>query len=107
METTMTREAIETCIKAAIELGEHGVTVNVGKATDAILALGQQTTDELTALRERVGALTDHISEQSEHCRVRIQDGIEMGATVWRLALEDVMRENAAILAHPKQGGGE
>lgn len=63
-----------------------------------------EAADELSALRERVEALEGHIREQSEHCRVRFQDGIELGATVWRLALEDVARENAAILA---QQGGE
>ncbi|WP_260581222.1 Lar family restriction alleviation protein [Sphingopyxis sp. PET50] len=67
-----------------------------------ISSLRGEAADELAALRERVAVLEEHIREQSEHCRVRIQDGIELGATVWRLALEDVARENAALLAHPR-----
>lgn len=43
--------------------------------------------------------LADHIAEQSEHCRRRHADGISAGAVIWRIALEDVIRENAAILA--------
>lgn len=67
--------------------------------------LRRRAADELTALREWVAALEDHIREQSEHCRVRIQDGDELGARVWRIALQDIARENAAILSHPQQGG--
>lgn len=55
----------------------------------ARIATQQDAIDELVA----------HIREQSTHCQTRIQDGIEMGATVWRLALEDVARENAALLS--------
>jgi hypothetical protein len=40
----------------------------------------------------------DHIAEQITFAETRIQDGIELGATVWRLALEDIVRENKVTL---------
>lgn len=68
-----------------------------------LLAEAMNAADDLSALRERVAALEDHIREQSDHVRTRIKDGDELGARVWRIALEDVLHENFTILA--KQGG--
>jgi hypothetical protein len=49
-------------------------------------------------LERENAALREHIAEQITHVETRIQDGIEMGATVWRIALEDVARENRNAL---------
>lgn len=49
--------------------------------------------------------LRDHIAEQITHVETRIQDGRELGAKVWRIALEDVVRENLAAL-HPEKRDG-
>lgn len=53
----------------------------------------------LTELRDQVRTLQAHIREQSQHCQTRIDDGKQLGAEIWRIALEDVIRENAALLA--------
>lgn len=45
-----------------------------------------------------IRALRDHIRESITFAETRIADGIEMGATVWRIALEDIARENRAAL---------
>lgn len=51
--------------------------------------------------------LADHIREQITHVEQRIQDGHDLGAAVWRIALEDVVRENKAILeARSAPGSG-
>lgn len=54
--------------------------------------------DTITKLRAEVERLRDHIEEQTEHVEQRIKDGIELGAIVWRITLEDVARENRAAL---------
>ena len=51
--------------------------------------------DKIKAERD---ALREHIAGQVTHVETRIQDGIEMGATVWRIALEDNVRENRKAL---------
>jgi hypothetical protein len=53
--------------------------------------------------------LREHIAEQIIHVGNRIQDGRDLGETVWGLALEDVVRENRAVLAlEPRvPSGGE
>jgi hypothetical protein len=56
--------------------------------------------------RSRIEQLEAHIREQITFADTRIQDGIELGATVWRIALEDIVRENRAAL-NPQQDGGE
>jgi hypothetical protein len=47
--------------------------------------------------------LRKHIAEQTIHVQNRIQDGRELGETVWRLTLEDIVRENRAALASAPQ----
>lgn len=66
------------------------------------IPLGQcltEAAETILALRKEVERLREHVSEQVTHVETRIQDGIELGATVWRIALEDVARENRAALA--------
>lgn len=46
----------------------------------------------------------DSLTEQIEHIETRINDGRELGATVWRLALEDIVREHRALLAASPTG---
>jgi hypothetical protein len=60
--------------------------------------------------QQEVPELVEHIREQITHVEQRIADGKELGATVWRLTLEDVARENRAVLAtlelrSPSPGG--
>ena len=56
---------------------------------------------------DRVERLRAHIEEQITHVEQRIQDGRQMGASIWRIALEDVVRENrAAISAMPLSSDG-
>ncbi len=58
--------------------------------------------------RDAVGeALREHLAEQITHVEARIKDGQEMGAAVWRIALEDVARENRVALADTVRGEGE
>ena len=45
------------------------------------------------------------LTEQIEHIETRIKDGRELGATVWRLALEDIVREHRALIAASPTGG--
>jgi hypothetical protein len=57
-----------------------------------------------------VERLRAHIAEQIEHAEQRIADGQSMGAAIWRIALEDILRENRAALSLPitqrdEQGG--
>lgn len=62
---------------------------------DAIASKNQQ----IDALKQRVEALEEHIEEQCTYVVQRIEDGDELHSRVWRGALEDVRRENTAILA--------
>lgn len=55
--------------------------------------------DKFTALTNQVAVLRAHIAEQITHVETRIADGKEMGASVWRIALEDVARENRQALS--------
>lgn len=51
--------------------------------------------DKIKAERD---VLREHVADQITYVETRIQDGIEMGATVWRIALEDNVRENRKAL---------
>ena len=53
---------------------------------------------QIAALTDRVRVLMEYLGEQAAFAQTRIQDGIEMGATVWRIALEDIARENHTAL---------
>ena len=60
--------------------------------------LKREAATALTDLQAQVAGLREHISEQATHVETRIKDGIEIGASVWRIALEDVARENRQAL---------
>lgn len=62
-------------------------------------ALGDEAASRITSLQDDLAEVRGHISEQIEHVQTRIDDGKELGAPVWRIALEDVVRENRALLA--------
>ncbi len=65
----------------------------------AMLAYADERVAAALRGRDVVGeALREHLSEQITHVEARIKDGQEMGAAVWRIALEDVVRENRAAL---------
>jgi hypothetical protein len=81
-ELILPRDAVDTrLIEAAFPTNINGERVPA------------QPVDETERLRA-------HIAEQIEHVEQRIKDGVEMGATIWRIALEDVARENRAALQH-------
>ncbi len=74
-------------------------------ASAALCLFADEATQSLPALaaalrgRDAAGeALREHLSEQITHVEARIKDGQEMGAAVWRIALEDVVRETRAAL---------
>lgn len=67
---------------------------------------GPEAADRITSLEDekRVLAadnerLRDHIFGHAEFAEYRIKDGIELGATVWRLALEDIAKESRTALS--------
>jgi len=49
-----------------------------------------------------VGELVEALEDIAEHAQVRIQDGTDLGAAVWRLALEDVVRLARTALSKAK-----
>jgi hypothetical protein len=57
--------------------------------------------EALSQLEDEAKRLREHIEEQIQHVEQRIKDGIEMGASVWRIALEDIARENRTALNPP------
>lgn len=63
---------------------------------DALLCACRAALETLAAERE---TLVAHISEQATFAETRIKDGVELGASAWRLALEDIARENRQALA--------
>lgn len=93
----MTDDLIER-LRAGVPnaVGGTGYFVADESLADHLLA---EAADRIATQQEAIGEMVAHIREQSTHCQTRIQDGIEMGATIWRLALEDVVRENAALLS--------
>lgn len=52
----------------------------------------------------RAEKLAAHLREQSTHLTTRISDGDEMGGRVWRIALEEAVRENRAVLEETAGG---
>lgn len=60
------------------------------------LTLAAELEQATASLRERVAELEAHIREHITFAETRIKDGAELGATVWRIALEDIARENRA-----------
>ena len=64
-----------------------------GRARTALAALSPPP--ELVAVEELRAELQGIV----DHATVRRQDGIEMGAAVWRIALEDIAREARSALA--------
>jgi len=56
------------------------------------------------AAEQSLAAAVAHIAEAAEHAENRIADGLSLGAAVWRIALEDTVREARAFLAtQPKK----
>ncbi|MCC2976221.1 hypothetical protein LK533_05980 [Sphingomonas sp. PL-96] len=53
--------------------------------------------------RKHEDAEVTRLREHIIHVQTRIEDGRELGETVWRLTLEDIVRENRAALAGAPQ----
>ena len=62
------------------------------------LSSRMQAADRITDLEAEVARLRAHIAEQITHAQRRIQDGRDLGSSVWRIALEDIVSENTAAL---------
>lgn len=61
------------------------------------------------ALTERdaeIERLRDHIFGHAVFAEYSIKDGIEMGASVWRIALENIAKENRSALSTTKTDEG-
>ncbi|GEM_PF-1955111 len=74
------------------------ITPRAAENCEKLAAGPSEGNRQIAALRAENERLLDHISEQVSHAENRIQDGKEMGASVWRIALEDIVRENRAAL---------
>lgn len=75
-----------------------GMALTLGKAIASLRTPPTSTDERKDVLEAQVERLKEHLSEQITHVETRIQDGAEMGAAIWRIALEDVARENRAAL---------
>lgn len=73
-------------------------SVHAGRVTE-LLTANNVAVDRRRAMRAERDEALDHIRDQIETALVRIADGREMGASVWRIALEDLARESRAFLA--------
>lgn len=89
----MTRDEAMKVLQDALAAGQALVPF---AAEEAFAAVIQQAFAERDGEIER---LREHISEQIAFVETRVQDGVEMGAAVWRIALGDVARENRQALA--------
>jgi len=81
----------EQCHPAIDALAQAGFFATVAAANDEGVA----------------AAASEALEGIVEHAETRIQDGIEMGATVWRLALEDIVRDARAAIRLLSQGAGK
>jgi hypothetical protein len=54
---------------------------------------------ECDTVIELIKELVEHIRDHARFAVVRIQDGKDMGAAVWRIALEDMAAESCELLA--------
>jgi hypothetical protein len=103
----------DDCVRAWNTRHPSGDTGEIARWKAKLLAVATER-DRLAEHREQlleereqqaptIAELRGHIAEQITHVETRIQDGKEMGAAVWRIALEDVARENRATLERTKQ----
>ena len=88
---------LEHCRGAGLSAHQTARRVLAFLGLDLELSAAQAA--QIAALTERVRVLEAHTSEQASWAEWRIQDGIKMGATVWRIALEDIARENRTALS--------
>ena len=79
---------------------------NRAAANARLIALAPQLAAENISLRQEIQRLREHVSEHITFAETRIQDGIDLGATVWRLALEDIAKENRAALSSQENKDG-
>ena len=57
-----------------------------------------QSAARISELLNEIERLRDHIFDHAEFAEYRIKDGDELGARVWRIALEDIAKENRTAL---------
>ncbi|MES2752842.1 MAG: hypothetical protein V4661_15855 [Pseudomonadota bacterium] len=93
----MTASVHEKLIERLRDAQAIGAASADRSAQQIAAALGEAA-DAITTLQNRVGELEEHIREQVTHVENRIADGKEMGAAVWRIALEDVAADNRKAL---------
>jgi len=77
-------------------------------AAECILSyVNQHITPAATKAEAANARLKEFISDQATLAEMRIKNGMDLGATVWRIALEDFTRESRAILDRLDQGAEE
>jgi len=76
-------------------------------AVEAIAALSPTLATVAAANDERVAEAIEALEAIAASAEVRIQDGRDMGARIWRLALEDIVRDACAAIRLLSQGGGK
>lgn len=82
------------------EMGEHPCRADLPMGAELREAASRLTTLEAenADLQAKLERAIGHIAEHNDFARTRIQDGKELGAAVWRIALEDIAREGIATL---------
>lgn len=80
-------------------------TYDIDHTEQARITRIEQAADAILTLSRENDRLRDHIAEQITFAESRIQDGRDMGASIWRIALEDVARENRDVLAASQDSG--
>ena len=82
------------CAKLAIEADRFDPDPTYDARIEAIDLIRQQAAE--------IARLRDEFAEVITFAETRRQDGIEMGAAVWRIALEDIVKDARAALERPK-----
>jgi hypothetical protein len=85
------RDAAEDAVSAANIVSHDGYyEADIDKVAEAFARHRQASTEDLVeALRQAEADFEDH----AQHAQNRIDDGEELGARVWRIALEEIVRE--------------
>lgn len=68
-------------------------------AAMAVRTFRDRASDACASVQKERDALIEVLADIAKVCEDRIQDGIEMGASVWRIALVDISTEIRAFLA--------
>ena len=95
------RDAAADCLRKSRAATTHErMAIREGRNDDhpAVQAFARHRTSATADLLAMVGEARDHILEQTKFAQNRRQDGIDMGARIWRIALEDIAHESRTLL---------